>query len=187
VEADVHRFRGRLEVRHLKTVGPVPILWDRWELRSPFAPRLVLADVLPAVAPGTELMLDLKGRDARLPGAIAAAIEPWRERLRLSVCSRRWSHVEPFVADPRVRAVHSVGSARQLAALRQHFAGRRLEGVSIHERLLDRRVVAELRELADLVVTWPVNTAERAAQLLSWGVGGLITDDAHAVRHVVTA
>ena len=31
VEADVHLRRGRLEIRHLKTLGPLPWLWDRWE------------------------------------------------------------------------------------------------------------------------------------------------------------
>ena len=58
VEADVRLWRGRLEVRHLKTIGPVPILWDRWELASPFAPRLELHALLAAARPGTQLMLD---------------------------------------------------------------------------------------------------------------------------------
>ena len=31
IECDVHAYRGRLEVRHLKTAGPLPFLWDRWE------------------------------------------------------------------------------------------------------------------------------------------------------------
>ena len=48
VEADVRLWRGRLEVRHLKTVGPLPILWDTWRLANPFAPRLELRDLLAA-------------------------------------------------------------------------------------------------------------------------------------------
>ena len=32
IEADVRLWRGRLEVRHLKTLGPIPVLWDRWRL-----------------------------------------------------------------------------------------------------------------------------------------------------------
>jgi hypothetical protein len=51
VEADVHLFAGRLEVRHRKTVGPIPILWDRWELAPPWAPRMLLADLLSQAAP----------------------------------------------------------------------------------------------------------------------------------------
>ena len=45
-ECDIHLFWGRLEVRHLKTIGPIPILWDRWFLANPFTPRLLLADLL---------------------------------------------------------------------------------------------------------------------------------------------
>ena len=59
VEADVHLFRGRLEVRHRKTLGPVPILWDRWELAPPWTPRLRHDVRLAAPAPGPELLPDL--------------------------------------------------------------------------------------------------------------------------------
>ncbi|HEY6890675.1 MAG TPA: hypothetical protein VI300_22925, partial [Solirubrobacter sp.] len=84
--------------------------------------------------------------------------------------------LEPFAGDPRVRVVHSVGSRRQLRALRRRFAGRRLAGVSIHRRLLDRTTVAELRERAELIVTWPVSTLDEARRLGGWGVHGVITE-----------
>ena len=72
--------------------------------------------------------------------------------------------------------MHSVGSARQLQRLRRQAAGSRIDGISIHERLLDSRTVRELGELAELVMTWPVNTRERAHELIACGVDGLITD-----------
>jgi glycerophosphoryl diester phosphodiesterase len=43
IEADVHLYRGRLEVRHLKTLGPLPVLWDRWYLAPAGGPRRALA------------------------------------------------------------------------------------------------------------------------------------------------
>jgi glycerophosphoryl diester phosphodiesterase len=70
-----------------------------------------------------------------------------------------------------------VGTSRQLQRLLRRFAGTRLEGVSIHERLLDGSSAASLRGLADEIFTWPVNRPERAAELLGLGVTGLITDD----------
>ena len=76
IEADVHLFRGRIEVRHLKTLGPVPVLWDRWKLASPFGPRLVLAELLDAAGPQTELVLDLKGRERRLATAVLDMLRP---------------------------------------------------------------------------------------------------------------
>lgn len=175
VEADVHLFAGRLEVRHLKTVGPLPILWDRWELAPPWAPRLQLSELLEAAAPGTGLMLDLKGRDGRLPPLLAAAVARHRPDTEVTVCSQRWELLEPLRGAAGVRLVHSVGNARQLARLRREFAARRLAGVSIHRRLLDRGTVAELRECAELVMSWPVETPEQALTLAEWGVQGLIS------------
>ena len=60
--------------------------------------------------------------------------------------------------------------------LRRRFAGRRLAGISIHRDLLDARTVADLRARADLVITWPVASAEEARTLAGWGVDGVITE-----------
>jgi hypothetical protein len=172
IEADVHRFRGRLEVRHLKTLGPLPVLWDRWYLAAPGTPRLELADLLRAAAPDAPLMLDLKGRDRRLARDVLAALDG----RAVTVCSRSWRLLDAFAGHPDVRVVHSVGSRRQLRALLRRFEGRRLGGVSIHRRLLDAATVADLRERAELIVSWPVATADEARRLWGWGVHGVITE-----------
>lgn len=173
VEADVHLYRGRLEVRHLKTLGPLPVLWDRWYVASPRTPRLELAELLDHVDADTALLLDLKGRDRRLSLRVAATLS---SRQPVTVCSRNWHLLEPFLDDPHVRAVHSVGSRRQLRALRRRFAGRRLAGVSIHQRLLTPRIVADLRARSEIIVSWPVATVEEARRLAAWGVDGVITE-----------
>jgi hypothetical protein len=177
VEADVRLYRGRLEVRHLKSVGPLPIFWDRWELAAPWRPRLELGELLAATSAGTELVLDLKGRRPRLARLVLEAVEPFLGRRRFTVCARRWDLLDVFTCHP-VRRVHSVGSPRQLRRFLARFSGERLDGVSIHERLLDARTVASLRGIAELVMTWPVNRPDRARELLRLGVDGLITDEA---------
>jgi glycerophosphoryl diester phosphodiesterase len=164
-------------VRHLKTVGPVPILWDRWKLGNPFRPRLLVAELLEAAGPGTELVLDLKGRNGRLAELVLAALRPHLARgACVSVCARSWPLLAPFEEHAGVRRIHSVGTARQLERLRREAQDGHLGGVSIHERLLDRRTAEELRELAEVVMTWPVNTIERARELVACGVDGLISD-----------
>src|SRR5680860_1823765 len=91
VEADLHLFRGRLEVRHAKTIGPLPVLWERWYLLDRAAPRVELDVLLAAAAPlSADLMLDLKGADPRLPGRVLAATRDWRARRRLIVSARSW-------------------------------------------------------------------------------------------------
>ena len=182
IEADVHLFRGRLEVRHLKTLGPLPVLWDRWYLAPRRTPRLELHQLLEALQPGAALMLDLKGRNPRLSLAVLRALEG--SATRVSVCSRSWRLLEPFTGYPDVRVVHSVGSRRQLRALRRRFAGHRLGGISIHQRLLDADLVAELRERSELIVTWPVETAEEARRLWAWGVHGVTTERFEALAGV---
>lgn len=175
VEADVNLFRGRLEVRHLKTVGPLRLYWDRWELAPPWRSRLLLEAVLEAAGPSTELMLDLKGKNPRLAERVVAAIEPYLGTRRLTIAARHWPLLEQF-DDLPVRRLHSVGTARQLKALMSGAAGRPLDGVTIHERLLDSAAVAELRRVAGVVMTWPVNDAVRAGELVRLGVDGLISD-----------
>jgi glycerophosphoryl diester phosphodiesterase len=173
-------------VRHLKTLGPIPILWDRWRLANPFAPRLVVGDLLAAFAGTAELVLDLKGRDPRLAHEVLAAVEPHLGTgERITICARHWPLVELLRGADGVRALHSVGSARQLRRLRRRQGGARLEGVTIHERLLDSRTVQELRELADLIFTWPINTVERAHELVRLGVDGLISDRPGLLQPVV--
>jgi glycerophosphoryl diester phosphodiesterase len=182
-EADVHLFRGRLEVRHLKTLGPVPLFWDRWQVAPPWRPRLLLADLLAAAAPTTELMLDLKGRAPRLAELVAQAIDPYLGQRSLTVSARCWPLLTCFEGLP-VRRLHSIRSARQLRALVRQSAGKRLEGVSIHERLLNLDAVAELRRIAAVVMTWPVNDPERATELLRLGIDGLISDRPEAIAHL---
>ncbi len=74
-ETDVWLHRGRLEVRHEKTLGPLPLLYDRGRLFPGWKPRLLLRDVLQAALGQGKLFLDLKGAEPALPGAVASAIE----------------------------------------------------------------------------------------------------------------
>lgn len=173
VEADVRLWRGRLEVRHLKTVGPLPILWDRWRLANPFAPRLELRDLLAGARSDTELLLDLKGRDARLAELVLDALPSGR---RVTVCARSRNLLEPFAGREHMRLFQSVGSRRQLRALLRTVDALVLDGVSVHERLLDERVVAALRRRSSTVMSWPVNSLQRAHELALLGVQGLISD-----------
>lgn len=168
-------FRGRLEVRHLKTVGPVRIYWDRWRLCGPRAAILDLDTLLAAAAPATRLMLDLKGFDPRLGGAVLAALDR-HPAARVTLCARHWHHLAAFEGRPGVELVRSVGNRTQLRAVRRLLATRPLDGISIHRRLLTPAVVAELRERVPLVLSWPVNTEEIASLLAGWGVNGLISD-----------
>jgi glycerophosphoryl diester phosphodiesterase len=176
VEADVRLRRDRLEVRHLKSAGPLPVLWDRWRLAPAWRHRTALRELLAAAPPAITLILDLKGRRKRLAELVRAEIRPHLGTRTFAICARDWRLLDVF-RDLPVQRVHSVGSERQLRRLLDRYAGTRLHAVSIHERLLDLDTVAALHDLAEVVMTWPVNRIERATELLEMGVDGLITDD----------
>ena len=185
VEADLHLFRGSVEVRHLKTLGPVPVLWDRWKLTGPWAPRLQLDALLGSTPPGTELMLDLKGRRAQLSVKVIEALGTLPDRRRITICSRSWPLLQPFEELVDVRVVHSVGTRRQLRALLDLGRHRRFQGISIHERLLTPTTIGELRTMADLVMSWPANAPGRVRDLIAMGVDGLITDQPELVHELL--
>jgi glycerophosphoryl diester phosphodiesterase len=180
VEADLHLYANRVEVRHLKTMGPVPLLWDRWKLAPAWTPRLQLDRLLETTSESTTLMLDLKGRDVRLAARVADALGQHR-RDNTVCCSRNWALLAKMHNIDRLRLVHSVGSARQLAALRKYAAKHPVSGISIHKRLLDPRRVEELHRCVDVVMTWPVIDPVEAHRLAGWGVDGLITQQYESV------
>jgi glycerophosphoryl diester phosphodiesterase len=186
IEADVRLFHGKLVIRHLKSIGPLPIFWDRWYFSTPFERHLRLDELLDAVEPlGAELMLDLKGRSPRLARLVRAAIDARRIDHPITVCARDWRLLDAFRGTDRIRTVCSVGSRRGLRRLLAERRAERLGGISIHEKLLDEPTVRELTQVADVVMTWPVNTPDLARTLLGWGVHGLITDEADAIAPVV--
>ena len=174
VEADVRLFRGRLEVRHHRTVGPLPVLWDRWDLAPPWRPRLGLDQLLAAADVRTHLLLDLKGSDLKLSALLADHLEVAAPDRILSVCSRDWRLLEPFRGSSQ-RVVLSAGTSSELRRLLDRDGP--LDGVSVHHALLSSDTVRALRSITDLVMAWPVRTAERAERLLQDGVDGLISQD----------
>ena len=178
IECDVHQHRGRLEVRHLKTAGPLPFLWDRWELASGSAPRLGLRELLEAERHGTTFMLDLKGRRTAAAHAVAELLHEIGHHRPLLVCGRFWPAIDLLAERGHVRPVLSARNRVELARLRQRVvAGPPVHGVSVHASLLDEGVVAELLAHVEVVMTWPVNDEETLDAVLSIGANGVISDE----------
>ena len=94
----------------------------------------------------------------------------------MTICARSRRLLEPFAGLEHVRLFQSVGSRRQLRALLDRLDATLLDGVSVHARLLDERVVTDLRRRGTTVICWPVNSLQRARELAEMGVHGLISD-----------
>lgn len=176
-ETDVWFHRGRLEVRHDKTAGPLPFLWDRWSLKPSWEPRLLLDEVLAAASRRGRLFLDLKGRDAGLADAMNAAIERADAAGAVAFCGG-WRHLDGLrELVPQAPALYTVGTLERLEELRPRLARRDVTGVSIDSRILTASIVSGLREAGvETIVSWHVETEETVRRLLSWGISGFTSD-----------
>jgi glycerophosphoryl diester phosphodiesterase len=183
VEADLHLFGGRIEVRHLKTVGPLPILWDRWWVASPFTPRMTLQQLIAAAAPATQLLLDLKGPRVALARATRDIVVAECAGRRVTVCARNWRLLRPFRDAPGVRIAHTVATAGRLRAFPR--VARDAQVVSIDHRLLTPAALPGIPQLAPLVLAWGVDDLERMRELHDAGVGGFITSQMHVLRAIL--
>lgn len=182
LELDVHSHQGRLEVRHLKTMGPLPFLWDTWQLVPASVRQLRFEELLDAADPSALLMVDLKGVGAVGPH-VARVLHAQAPGRKVIVCSRWWPSVEAFAGVGWVRPVLSARTRTELARLRDRV--RRAPapyGVSVHRSLLTASLVAELRESVEVVMSWPINDDHALDAVLAMGVNGVISDEAAVLR-----
>jgi len=184
VEADVHAYRGRLEIRHLRSMGGLPFLWDREGVvrRRPHH-RLVLAELVEALGDDHRLMIDLKGVHPRLAGSVARVLRDLAPDGALTVCTKHWGMLDAF--DVPVRRVLSASNRRGLARLRRRLARGPAYGVSVRRRLLTPEVVAELQRSVEVVMTWPVDTEEALTDARRLGVDGVISKDLALLERVL--
>ncbi|MGZ4582641.1 MAG: glycerophosphodiester phosphodiesterase [Nocardioidaceae bacterium] len=183
VEADVHAYRGVLEVRHHKNIGPAH-LWDKGELvrRSQFL-RVELSELMDALADDPRLMIDLKGVGRAVAPAVARVLREHGPGAPFTVCTQHWWMLDAF--DPPVRRVLSAGSRRGLARLRRRLARQPAYGVSVRLDLLTPEVVAELQRSTEVVMTWAVDTPGELARARGLGVDAVISKDLDLLRGVL--
>lgn len=186
IEADVHLYRGALEVRHRKAVGP-HYYWEQWtELNrrdSLIVPHL--HEVLAVAAGDPRLMLDLKGPSLAVAPMVAATLRACAPGVPLAVCTKQWRMLDSFLEDPQVGRVLSVSDPLQLARLRARLRRERVYGVSIRLSLLTPGVVAELREGTDRVLAWPVDTVAALDRARRLGVSGVISKNLPMLEGIV--
>jgi glycerophosphoryl diester phosphodiesterase len=185
VEADVWLHGGRLEVRHTKSLRPLPVLWDRWRLVPSWKPRLQLHELLAELAPDTGVMLDLKGGERRLPDALTETLRVDGRTRPVLVCARNWRLVDALDDREELTVMHSMGTTGQLRAHWKHLTSHENHAVSVHRRLLSADVVHVLKQRSSTVVTWPINDERWLAKVLTWGVDGVISDSLPLLREVV--
>jgi glycerophosphoryl diester phosphodiesterase len=184
VEADIHAYRGLLEVRHHKNLGAAH-LWDKWEVvaRADFI-RVELADLLDEIGDDSRLMLDLKGVRRDLAPAVADALRTLTPGVPVAVCTKHWWMLDAF--DPPVRQVLSASNRVALVRLARRLAAARAYGVSVRLSLLTPALVARLKARTEVVMTWPVDTPAALAAARDLGVDGVISKNVDLLAEIVS-
>jgi glycerophosphoryl diester phosphodiesterase len=185
IEGDVHLHRGQLEVRHQKSMGPLPWFWEKWKVYPPHLPRPSLAELLEGRPSGATLMLDLKGV-GRVGSKTRAAVAEHPPHDPFLVCARWWPSLRHFHDLQAARVVLSARGPVALSRLRRRLrAGHAPYGVSVHLSVLTPALVREIQGYGVLVLSWPVDdrpSLERAREL---GIDGAITKDLEIVKELV--
>jgi glycerophosphoryl diester phosphodiesterase len=179
IELDVHRFRGRLEVRHAKVLWPFAVRWDRWEVLAGSELRPTLQDIVEHVPAGTHLWIDLKGATPRLTRDVLGVVG---DRFALTFSSRAWWILSPAQRVPGVRVMRSVGSRLQLWAVQRSWFQDERHGVAVHERLVSRSSIERVRPRSGDLVVWAVTDHTRLLELEELGVTGFIIDDLELIE-----
>jgi glycerophosphoryl diester phosphodiesterase len=184
VEADVHAFRGILEVRHHKHLGPTH-LWDKGEIVARTAlVRVELIELLEELGEDPRLMIDLKGVRRSLAPDVADALRTVVPGSPITVCTKHWWMLDAF--DPPVRRVLSASTRYSLCRLRRRVAAtKHTYGVSVQLDRLTPQVVDELRAKTDVVMTWPVDTPAALTSARRLGVDGVISKDLDLLAQVL--
>jgi glycerophosphoryl diester phosphodiesterase len=186
VEADIHLFRGALEVRHRKAIGR-HLFWEKWwEVnwrRDLVLPEL--DDILTELDGNPRLMLDLKGPTLAVAPQVAKMLRDVAPDLPVTVCTKQWRMFHAFDGDPQVRQVFSAANRFQLNRLRRVLRYRRAAGVSIRRQLLTPAITAELRRLVEVVMVWPVDTPVALDHARRLGVTGVISKNLGLLRQLV--
>lgn len=177
IEADVWHYRGRLELRHVKTMGPIPLLWDRWTLEPGWGHRLVLAELLAATRAETRLLIDLKGNNTSLAPRVVATIRALQPARQIILCGRNWAQLDPVATDDDVTIFYSVGSDDELRAVWAKLARTAHPAVSIHARFLTAELARRFHDARTTVISWPINDLVLARHLFDLGVDGFTTDN----------
>ena len=173
IEVDIHLFHGELDARHEKTIGPLPVVWDRRRLPSWNPPRQRFSEVLASAQPETRFYIDLKGWDRRLSRHVITALEPRRSYV---VSARVWWLLHPFEGLEGVLVLRSIGAPWQLWWFRRRRRGRFEGGISISSDLLTPELAAELKTRVQTIFAWRVSSYAHARELEHWGVDGVIVD-----------
>jgi glycerophosphoryl diester phosphodiesterase len=185
LEADLWPRLGRLEIRHEKTIGPLPVFWEKWHIEGVGGKPPRLHDILEAAPPEALLFLDLKGQNPDLGERVVEAVTSYQPDRSIILCGRTWRQLDRVEPLEHVNVFYSVGTEDELARVWSRLERQAAPAISIHHGLLTEVVVARLNELRTTVIAWTVNDVAIAKSLFERGIDGFTSDNQDLLAQIV--
>lgn len=180
IEADLWVRAGHAYAQHARPLWPLPLAVSAHGVHRDAHDRVTLPQLLAAVHGWAELIIDLRSWLGDPAPDIAAALHRLPEQSHVLITCEAWPIADRLRAWlPGVRVAYSVRSEGQL---RRYVQGQ-IDGsfaptaVMVRHTLLHSAAeLAGLRRWAPSVGAWTVDTPERAAELVGWGVDSVTSN-----------
>lgn len=184
LETDIWLHKGRLELRHKETLGPIPILWERWAIAPGWRKRYVLRDLLQDTPETTLLFLDFKGSNMDLGPAVLRELDATAPERTVAICGRNYPLLQTIANDPRIICFYSVGDDTEWPVAQQLIAASEAPALSIRADLATPDRLQWMNERGGVVVCWDVNSVEEMERLRAAGVDGFTTDHFDLLEYI---
>lgn len=184
LETDIWLHKGRLELRHKQTLGPIPILWEKWSIAPGWTPRYLLRDLL-RDAPGDVLLfLDFKGDEMELGPEVLKELQRFAPDRIVAICGRNYPQLQTIADEPNILCFYSVGSEEEWPIAQELIAASDHPALSIEASLATPERMDWINALGGVVVCWNVQTEERMRELRALGVDGFTTDNPDLITRI---
>ena len=177
LETDIWLHKGRLELRHKQTLGPIPILWEKWSIAPGWTPRYLLRDLLEDVPEDIMIFLDFKGDNMDLGPEVLKELQRSAPDRVVAICGRNYPQLQTIADAPNILCFYSVGEEEEWPVAKELIAASSYPALSIHADLATPGRLLWMNDLGGVVVCWDVQSEKRRRELRALGVDGFTTDN----------
>lgn len=176
IETDIWLHNGQLELRHKQTLGPIPILWEKWSVSPGWLPRYTLRDLLQDIGEEALIFLDFKGENMALGPAVLAELERTAPGRVVATCGRNYPQLQTIADAENVITFYSVGEEAEWETAQKLIESSRQPALSLLADLATEVKLKWMQDIGGITVCWGVKDEDQMERLRAIGVDGFTTD-----------
>lgn len=184
IETDIWLHNGRLELRHKKTLGPIPILWEKWSIAPGWTPRYLLRDLLRDVPDEVIIFLDFKGEEMGLGRAVLQELQQFAPDRIVATCGRNYPQLQVIDDAPNIITFYSVGEEEEWPVAQELIAVSTTPALSLLGSLATQDKLDWITSIGGTVVCWGIESIEQMERLRTMGVDGFTTDSDDLIQEI---